>query len=207
MPRRAIVLLILHLLIGVVLAAPAGAKAGGLERLVISGPAVDGAVEITADMLDDQLSPVEQTDLYWPSLMGKNKGNERPVGDLGPRYEITYILADVEGEPVEVQETVYLEADPPVAFAPRGQTHELYPGDVRPVPWGWRPVPERAVNALMHLIDGSDDTSSFEGDLVIGYTRSWGAKWGVVIATGFLLAAAAGWWLLLRRRRLRVAGG
>lgn len=104
-------------------------------------------------MLDGQLSPVDRTSLYWALLQGRNKGHHPPEGDLGPRYEFTYVLLDVNYDPVRVREFVYLDADPPVAFAPKGQIHELYPGDVRKVPWGWRPFPEPAVNVVRDLME------------------------------------------------------
>jgi hypothetical protein len=53
----------LLLLIGLLLAAPAGAKTGDIDHLVITGP--DGKpVKIFGAMLNGQLSRVEQTDLY-----------------------------------------------------------------------------------------------------------------------------------------------
>lgn len=86
LPRRAVSLAILLLLIGAVSAAPAQAKCCPLEKLVISGPGFQDFT-ILREQLDDQLSEVEQGNLYWPVLNGSFKGNNRPEGGLGPPYE------------------------------------------------------------------------------------------------------------------------
>jgi hypothetical protein len=204
MPRRALSLTVLVLLLGIVVAVPANAKCCQLQHLVISGPGYDDPIRFPVDALEDQLGPSDQGNLYGPVLNGTNKGDHRPEHYLGPRYDITYVLDDTESEPIEFNEVVYLEGTPPVAFTPKGQTRELYPGDVREVPWGWRPFPDRAANALLFLLDSGEggnlegDMVSLEGDVIEGTTRSWpqriaGAAAGAVIAIG-------GLWFILRRR-------
>lgn len=200
--KRTTVFLVLLLLLGALLAAPAQAKCCPLEHLIVIVPGF-GGIRVSADQLDSQLHPNEQGNLYWPVLNGSSKGDDRPAGDLGPRYDITYVLEDTEGSSIQVLEKVYLEADPPVAFAPRGQTAELLPGDVREVPWGWRPFPESAANAILFLVDETvgdgSGTTSLAGDLVLVRDRSWLARFGPWLVAAFVAIAVA--FLLLRRRR------
>lgn len=211
MGRPTTTLVLVLLLLGPLLAAPANAKCCLLQHLAISGPGYDDPIRFPVEALEDQLGPAEQGNLYWPVLNGSMKGDHLPEHYLGPRYDITYVLEDTEGEPFEVSEVVYLEATPPVAFAPKGQTSELMPGDVREVPWGCRPFPERAANALLFLLDRGEG-DNLAGDLVMigddvvdGTSRSWlsrmaGATAGSIIAIG-------GLWLFLRRRRAEVRTG
>lgn len=195
MGRRLVSAVLLLLLIGALLAAPAQAKCCPLDRLVVVVPGF-GGIPISADQLDSQLHPDEQGNLYWPVLNGTSKGDDRPAGNLGPRYDITYILEGIDGNSIQVLEKVYLEADPPVAFAPRGQTAELYPGDVRAVPWGWRPFPEQAANALLSLIDVG------EVDATSGPRSVWPV--GPILLGITVLGVSAGTAVLvLRRRRVR----
>jgi len=218
MPRRAVSLAVLFLLLGILLAAPAQAKCCALKSLRVIVPG-QGGVSISAQQLDAHLAPRGQGNLYWPVLNGSSKGDHRPAGDLGPRYDITYVLDDLEGQPVHVREVVYLEADPPAAFARKGQTQELYPGDVRAVPWGWRPFPGRAANALLLLIDEAgfrsdqgrarssegamverSHTVSLEGDLVTTSVRSWWVTSGAAVLAAFVVVVSSVW---LNRRRQR----
>ena len=180
---------------GLLLAAPAQAKCCPLDHLVVTGPGLERPVTILGTMLDDQLHPAEQGNLYWPLLNGSAKGDHRPGDDLGRGYDITYVLGDVTGDPIEVHETVYLEADPPVAFAPKGQTQELYPGDVREVPWGWRPFPERAANALMFLMEERGSASTRE----LGVATDL-MYYGQIVAMVLVVVGAL--WFFLRRRRV-----
>lgn len=54
------------------------------------------------------------------------KGDERPPGKLGRAYEITYFLPNSDGElVVTAEETVYPFAEPPVAFAAKGQRQDF----------------------------------------------------------------------------------
>ena len=197
MGKRAVAGVFFALLLGGVLAAPVQAKCCALDHLIVSVPGQDD-VRISVTELDDQLHAAEQGNLYWPALNSPFKGDERPAGKLGLAYEITYVLDGVEGDPIYVHEIVYLEADPPVAYAPKGQTQELYPGDVRPVPWGWRPFPERAANAVQHILDEARQ-GSVTGDFVITYDRSWLARFGPTIAVLAILAGLALFWFRPRR--------
>jgi hypothetical protein len=193
MARRTRSLLIPLLLSGLLLAAPALAKTGDIARLVITSP--DGEpIEILGAMLNGQLSAQERTDLYWPLLMGENKGNVAPDGDLGPAYEVTYVFRDVHDDELTVRELVYPEADPPVAFAPKGQTTELYPGDVRPVPWGWRPLPEAGVTQMFALMEEASRPPSEP------YPLPFDPFLTAFFAAPVLLLVG-GLWFLLRRRR------
>jgi hypothetical protein len=197
MPRRAIDLAILLLLLGAVLAGPARAKCCLLQYLVISGPGYDEPIRFPVEALEDQLGPSEQGNLYWPVLNGSSKGDHRPGHFLGPRYDVTYVLNDTEDEPIEFSEVVYLEATPPVAFAPKGQTSELYPGDVREVPWGWRPFPDRAANALLFLLGSGEEGANLEGDTG---NESGQFSWDALFLPGLLLALGAAAFLVRRRR-------
>jgi hypothetical protein len=192
--------------LGTLLAAPAQAKCCPLNHLIVIVPGF-GDIQISAAQLDSQLHPAEQGNLYWPVLNGSSKGDDRPIGNLGPRHYITYVLEDSEGNSVQVREKVYLEADPPVAFAPKGQTAELLRSDEREVPWGWRPFPERAANAISFLIDetigDSSGASSLAGDLILVTSRSWWARFGAWLAAAFVATAGALWFFLRRRRPIR----
>lgn len=194
MARRTRSLLIAVLLSVLLFAAPAIAKTGDINRLVITAP--DGEpIEILGPMLNGQLSAQERTDLYWPLLNGQNKGNVAPEGDLGPAYEVTYVFTDVHDDELKVREVIYPEADPPVAFAPKGQTTELYPGDVRPVPWGWRPFPEAGVTQMFALMEDASRPPSEP------YPLGFDPILTALFAGPVLLVVGGGLWFFFRWRR------
>jgi hypothetical protein len=133
----------------VALASPASAKCCELDHLTIEGPGVD--VTLTHAELEDLLSDPDLTLVYWPAFNAMAKGDEAPGGDLGPRYEVTYLLANSEGTVnVSAREALYPFASPPVAFTHKGQRQNFDADDDRdyPIPWGWRPFPATAVKAL-----------------------------------------------------------
>jgi hypothetical protein len=220
MPRRAVTLAVLLLLIGAVLAAPAQAKCCALDHLMVLVPD-QGIAWIGAAELDDHLSPADQSNLYWPVFNDGNKGDERPAGRLGPGYTITYLLEGFEPDTrIEVREVVYLYANPPRGFTPRGQRQDFDPGDGRfyPVVRGWRPFPESAAKALRSIlklegfgagheretssagamVDRSSDVS-LEGDVVTTRIGSWWATFGLVTLAAFSVAVLTLW--LVRRRQ------
>lgn len=154
MARRKVLVVALLLVVGLCFVASAVAKTGELDHILITGQ--DGRqLEVLGAMLDGQLPEAERDNVYWPLLDGTMEGGDRPTGDLGPGYRFVYVLRDVRENPVKLRETVYLEADPPVAYAPKGQTAKLYPGDIREVPSGWRPFPEAAVPVILSLMENA----------------------------------------------------
>jgi hypothetical protein len=197
--RRTTSAAILLPLIGAVLAAPAQAKTGEIDHIVITVPGRAKTLTVLGAMLNGQLAQYERFDLYGPLLRGKTRDMERPPDDLGPAYAFTYVFRDVTDDPVRVRETVYLDADPPVAFTPADQTVELYPGDVRPVSSGWRPFPERGANAIEQLmVEAARERPP-------GGTAEWNIvpPWTLFVVP--LLAIGGIMWLIIKLRRRRHA--
>lgn len=151
MARRLAALALPVVVVLLVIGQPALAKCCRLDHIVVKGPGLEDGITLTHSQLEATLSDGEFVLLYWPLFNGSSKGDHRPSGNLGPAYEITYILPNSDGEPVVTAvETVYPFVDPPVAFAQKGQRQDLYAGDGgdSPIPWGWRPFPAAAVGAI-----------------------------------------------------------
>lgn len=196
MPKRTVHVVALLLVVGFCLVAPAVAKTGELDHILITGP--DGRqLEVLGAMLDGQLSEAERDNVYWPLLNGTMGGGDRPTGDLGPGYRFIYVLRDVRENPVKLRETVYLEADPPVAYAPKGQTAKLYSGDVREVPSGWRPFPEAAVPVIFSLMEEA------ARERPPGGTAEWVVISPWMMVTALLVLAGLIWLFVKVLRRMR----
>ena len=148
------------LLLWVTGSAPALAACCELEHLEVRRD--DGAaVRIEAAELTSSLEPHDLELLYWPALNGSRKSMDRPAGNLGPAYDVTYVLRNAARDAVvEVRETVYPKAPGgPAAFAAAGQTVSFKSGKTSAVPAGWRPFPEHAAGRLQELVSSPDDGS------------------------------------------------
>lgn len=153
-------------------------------------------LRVDAAELEQSLGTADFELLYWPAANGSSKAAGRPPGDLGPAYEVEYVLHDVTGRPtVEIRETVYPEAPGgPAAVAASGQTAAFEPGEPEPVPAGWRPFPERAARELDAILKSGKEASG---------PASSRAPWLALVAAAG--AAAAAWFTIHRPSSVRDA--
>jgi hypothetical protein len=110
------------------LALPAAATAKGPDQATISGPGLSGAVPIKGDGeggAGTPLGDLVQFGGYFPVVFGQQPDprlKQRPAGDLGPRYTITYRVPGPASGPSRLVQYVYPYAKPdPVTFMPPGQ--------------------------------------------------------------------------------------
>jgi hypothetical protein len=111
----------------VVVALPAQAKVAG--SAYINGPGLPGG-GISVDGSDGA---------GWPVLSGLLDGGlveeAAPPGALGPRYEVTFVIAEPPGQP-DVRQHLYPYAEGgPVVYTPGGQ--EWFGGTAGTAPVGW----------------------------------------------------------------------
>lgn len=103
------------------LALPTGAYAKGPSAASIDGPGTGGGINISGDgeSPGTQLGNLAmQAGL--PDALFESQPNpmytERPKGDLGPKYAITWTLPGPSGKDDYVKQDVYPYADPPVTY-------------------------------------------------------------------------------------------
>jgi hypothetical protein len=194
-----------------VIAPIAEAKCCELNHIVIGE-----TMRLDREVLADRLSDSSLYLLYGPVLYGTGKGDMRPQGNLGPRYEVTYVVEEIKGDPtVRFHESVFPLADPPTAFAPRGQRFDLGDGyGPRRVPWGWRPFPKEAATVIALWAErraepGTDADAPPQPAQIDVFAPTadrpglvWGIKLAGVVAGGLLLLIA----LLVMRVRARPKG-
>lgn len=116
---------ILVLLSIVALALPAAAVAKGPSAASIDGPGTGGGINISGDgeSPGTQLGNLAmQAGL--PDALFQSQPNpmhaDRPKGEIGPRYTITWILPGPSGKDDRIKQDVYPYADPPVTYVKPG---------------------------------------------------------------------------------------
>jgi hypothetical protein len=111
----------------VAMALPAQAKVAGTAY--IDGPGLPGG-GISVDGSDGA---------GWPVLSGLLDGGlveeSAPAGPLGPRYEVTYVIAEPPGQPDVIQHLYPFAEGGPVVYTPGGQ--EWFGGTAGTAPAGW----------------------------------------------------------------------
>jgi hypothetical protein len=117
---------ILVLLAVAAFAVPAAASAKGPQSASIDGPGTGGGIDISGD--DTALGDLTQHAGLMQAVFGQSPDpmqKQRPKGNLGPEYTITYAVAGPAGD-VPVRQDVYPYASPPVTYTKPGQ--ELWDG-------------------------------------------------------------------------------
>ena len=104
---------------------PTVAVAKGPSSASIDGPGTGGGLKFSNDDSDGMtLSTLaEQTGIF-PALFGQTPDpmqKERPKGDLGPKYTITWTVPTGKGKADRVRQDVYPYANPPVTYMAPGQ--------------------------------------------------------------------------------------
>lgn len=187
-------------------ASQAFAKGRQFDHLIVEGPGLEDGVTVTRTEVESRLSEGDLSLLYWPIFNDPFKGDERPAGDLGSAYKVTYVWPSSNGDlEISGHETVYPFADPPVAFTPRGQRQDFSPTDGRDyrIPWGWRPFPEKGAALISEVVDrGSLDTVMPRVEAEPSSQRAWPV--GPALVLLILMGATVGCASLFFRQRRQV---
>jgi hypothetical protein len=114
---------ILLLLATAALVLPTAASAKGPAGATIEGPGIDSSINVpgAGEYVGTPLGDLTHYAGFFRAVYGPEPlSNERPKGDLGPRYTVTYSLPTGE-ETVEIRQDMYPYANPPVTYTEPGQ--------------------------------------------------------------------------------------
>ena len=176
---------------------PGAALAKGPVEATIAGPGLNGAIVVPGNGEDGGVSPlgrVVENGGFFPLAFGQQPDpttKQRPKGDLGPSYTVTFVVPGPTGEDNLVAE-LYPYADPPVVHMAPGQPFF----DGQRTRGGWILAADGLKPALVAL--GLPETAPVADD---GGGFAWGLDaWlvALLVATAVgLLAATA---ILISRR-------
>jgi hypothetical protein len=116
---------ILVLLAAAALAAPATAAAKGPSGASIDGPGTGGGINIFGDgespgaQLGNLAMQAGLPDALFESVPNPMQA-DRPKGELGPKYTITWTLPGPSGKDERIEQEVYPYANPPVTYVEPG---------------------------------------------------------------------------------------
>ena len=183
------------------LALPTAALGKGPASASIDGPGTGGGLNLSGggDNVGTPLGELAHYGGFFPAVLGQTPdpmSDDRPKGDLGPKYTVTYVMPTVEGK-AEIRQDLYPYANPPVTYTEAGQ--RVY-GDVE-TRGGWYTA---GIHALrVRLIEAGlpatppRNQSSDDGGLLSTQTML-----ALIFAMALLLVATA--FLLRRRPRMAV---
>ena len=178
------------------LALPTVAQAKGPSSASIDGPGTGGGVNISGDgeSPGTQLGKLAmQAGL--PDALFQAQPNrmhaERPRGELGPKYTITWTLPGPSGKNDYVKQDVYPYADPPVTYVEPG----LKFFDEMETRGGWYVAGPALKESLVSA--GLPSTAPANGSNDDGAAVPTGTLLAILAATALLLLASA---VFLRRR-------
>ena len=123
MPRRIAAALSLGAVVAVVVSGPAEAK--GPSQAVIEGPGIEQPILLRApgsDTIGLDLGALIMSSGFFPEICRPcdERLHRQPETDLGPRYEVTYVMSGARRD--RVTQYVYPFARPhPVTYMPDGQ--------------------------------------------------------------------------------------
>jgi hypothetical protein len=147
---------ILVLLAIAALAIPTAASAKGPASATIEGPGIDNSINVpgAGENVGTPLGDLTHYAGFFPAVYGGEPqdpmSKDRPKGDLGPRYTVTYSLPTGE-ETVEIRQDMYPYANPPVTYTEPGQ--KVYEGRVTPGGWYTKGIPALRVRLIeAHLL-------------------------------------------------------
>jgi hypothetical protein len=180
------------------LAFPATALAKGPSSATIDGPGTGSGINVpgAGENVGTPLGDLTHYAGFFPAVLGETPNpmsKDRPKGDLGPKYTITYSLPMGE-EDVQIRQDLYPYANPPVTYTKPGQ--KIYEDTVTHGGWYTAGIPALRVRLIeAGLLPAKPPSSVSSGD--DGGLVSSGAVLAVVPAMAMLLLATA---FLLRRR-------
>lgn len=183
------------------LALPATAAAKGPSKASIDGPGTGGGIDITSNLEPgSKLMSLSTWSGFFPAVFRQTPDpmlDSRPLGDLGPKYTVTYTVPGPDNETFTIKQDLYPYAKRgPVTYTDPGQKIFAQPNGTR---GGWY-MAEIALKDF--LVD--------EGLPATAPSQTSGDDAGVIsIGTALLLLAAIASLLvasaLLLRRRTRPA--
>ena len=133
------------------LAIPTAASAKGPASASIDGPGIDGGINVpgAGEYVGTPLGDLTHYAGFFPAVFGgetpDQMSKDRPKGDLGPRYTITYSLPTGE-ETVEIRQDMYPYANPPLTYTEPGQ--KVYEGRATPGGWYTKGIPALRVRLI-----------------------------------------------------------
>jgi len=116
----------LLLLAAIALAMPTTAVAKGPSSASIDGPGTGGGLKFSGDGESGgtPLGTLTEQAGFFPAMFGQTPDpmqKDRPQGELGPTYTITYSVPNGEGKTDRLVQNVYPYANPPVTYTKPGQ--------------------------------------------------------------------------------------
>jgi hypothetical protein len=181
------------------LALPGVALGKGPSQATVNGPGTGGGLTITGGEGDGSaLSNLSMEAGFFAAAFTQEPSpmlSERPKGDLGPKYTVTYTVPEGDGLPTKITQDVYPYAKPlPVAYMAPGQ-----PIFDQKTAGGWYPATSALKVTLVAAgLPASPPASSPVSSPSPGDSPM--TTMTVVLVGGVLLAAAIAF---LLRRRLR----
>lgn len=175
---------------------PATALAKGPAAATIDGPGAGGGISVSGTEGSGPLGHLTEQAGFFPAAFGQEPSPmlaQRPKGDLGPKYTITYDVPGPYGEAFTIHQDVYPYAKPsPVTYTRPGQ--KIFDMETR---GGWfQAAPElKATLVAAGLPSTPPSTGSSDG-------RSFPAVELSLVFLGLLFVGAT---VVLVRRRTRPA--
>jgi hypothetical protein len=187
------------LVVVVALALPAWADAKGPASASITGPGLSGAVSIKGEGENGAGTPLGDVTFgggFFPAVYGQSPDpmlQQRPKGDLGPRYTLTFVVPGPNSITSIVHQDVYPYAKPyPVTYLKPGMPF----WDGQKTYGGWfLAAPELKAGLLKAGLPATAPVAGGDGGF-------WSAGSIAALSAGLAaaLGLAAGAALLLRRR-------
>lgn len=186
------------------LAIPTAASAKGPASASIEGPGIGRGINVpgAGEYVGTPLGDLAHYAGFFPAVFGGETqdpmSNDRPEGDLGPRYTVTYSLPTGE-ETVEIRQDMYPYANPPVTYTEPGQ--KVYDGRETRGGWYTAGIPALRVRLIeAHLLPSTPPAGARPIDEVA--LLSTEKLLAIAGAMGLVLAGTA---VVLRRRTRTVA--
>jgi hypothetical protein len=103
---------------------PAAALAKGASEATIEGPGLDSPITVKDRGLHSKLGHLAEVTGFYPAVFARIPDpmlQERPEGNLGPRYTITWVMPGPNGETDRIRQDLY-------PFASKGPVSYVRPG-------------------------------------------------------------------------------
>jgi hypothetical protein len=189
---------ILVLLAIAALAIPAAASAKGPAGATIEGPGIAGRLRVpgAGEYRGTPLGDLTHYTGFFRAVWGPEPmSKDRPMGDLGPKYTVTYSLP-MGDETVEIRQDMYPYANPPVTFTGPGQ--KVYEDEETRGGWYTAGIPALRVRLIeAHLLPSAPPAGARPIDEVALLSTE-----KLVALAGAMGLVFAGTAVFLRRRTL-----